>query len=110
LYIRQVSLTDSSITQKIGAFAGGRETVNQFTVNQLGDGCVIFTVEWSQAMMVPISSPSIESLPESKSIVPLRESAMMTRSVLAIATVASFAMLACSMFAIGWVGLALLGY
>jgi hypothetical protein len=34
----------------------------------------------------------------------------MTRSVKAIATLASAAVLACSIFAISWVGLALLGY
>jgi hypothetical protein len=40
----------------------------------------------------------------------LREINVMKRSAKAIAALASVAVLACSMFAIGWVGLALLGY
>jgi hypothetical protein len=40
----------------------------------------------------------------------LKEISFMTRSLRAVATLASVAVLACSIFAVGWVGLALLGY
>lgn len=39
-----------------------------------------------------------------------RETRVMARPVKAIATLASLAVLACSIFAASWVGLALLGY
>jgi hypothetical protein len=39
-----------------------------------------------------------------------REISVMARPVKAIATLASVAVLACSIFAVSWVGLALLGY
>jgi hypothetical protein len=39
-----------------------------------------------------------------------REINVMARSVKAIATLASVALLGCSIFAVSWVGLALLGY
>jgi hypothetical protein len=39
-----------------------------------------------------------------------REIKIMARPVKAVATLASLALLACSIFAVSWVGLALLGY
>jgi hypothetical protein len=44
------------------------------------------------------------------SLLTLREISVMVRSFRAIATLASIAVLACSIFAVGWVSLALLGY
>jgi hypothetical protein len=53
-------------------------------------------------MIADISSVSIQHCS--------REINVMARSVKAVATLASVALLACSIFAVSWVGLALLGY
>jgi hypothetical protein len=59
--------------------------------------------------------PSLRALCELASIIAQersrsREIKIMARPVKAVATLASLALLACSAFAVSWVGLALLGY
>jgi hypothetical protein len=70
-------------------------------VFQFCDSRAIFLQGSSSALIARISLPTL---------ILLKEINVMIRSVRAVATLTSVAMLACSILALSWVGLALLGY
>jgi hypothetical protein len=67
-----------------------------------GDSYIIFFRRSPSATIAHISRVSISHCS--------REIKIMARSAKTVATLASLALLACSIFAVSWVGLALLGY
>ena len=69
---------------------------------RFGDTRTVFPANASSAMIADTSPVSIHHC--------FCEINVMARSVKAVATLASVALVACSIFAVSWVGLALLGY